>query len=205
MKLWNSRFRNHALRSLVLVGVSTVSFAQGLGDKPPMLLGQVRPAMDFTTLAENHRPTWDELKGKVVVIDFWASWCGPCIASFPAVNALQKQFAGKPVVFYSVSYETPAMVQKVLHKFPLETHIALDNDFRTFKSFQAWAIPAVYIFDAQGHLAAEVNARALNADLLNEVLAGRSPNVPQQNGWADPAGAESYFRSLRKEGEEAKP
>ncbi|MDQ2924034.1 MAG: TlpA family protein disulfide reductase [Acidobacteriota bacterium] len=198
----------HAFATALLVfSFAACAAAQqtNLSDKPPMKLGEQRPLIDFSTINGNQHPVWEQFKGKVVVIDFWATWCAPCIAAFPQVNALKTQLSGRPVVFYSVSYETPAMVDKVLKKFPLETQVALDNDFHTFKSFQAWAIPAVYVFDGEGRLAAEVNVSQLNADLLNTVLAGKRPTVPQQMGWKDPAGAEFYFRSLRQKGVQLLP
>jgi thiol-disulfide isomerase/thioredoxin len=176
----------------------------GLGNAPPMKIGELQPAMDFTTLEGNEHPTWSGLKGTVVVIDFWATWCAPCLAAFPKINALTEEFSGERVVFYSVTYETPSVVGPILKSHPLETKVSLDNDFRTFKSFNAWAIPVVYVFDANGRLAAEVNAANLATSIIRTVMAGKIPNVPQQMAWNDPAGAEKYFRSLRNEGDKSK-
>jgi thiol-disulfide isomerase/thioredoxin len=154
--------------------------------------------MDVTTLKGNHHPTWAELNGKVVVVDFWATWCGPCIASFPKLNALKSQSAGKPVEFFSVSYETRSQVEPVLRKYPLETTVALDNDFRTFKAFNAWGIPSVFVFDKKGKLAAVVYPEDVTPGLIQTVLDGKIPNVEQEKAWDDPAGAEASFRALRE-------
>jgi thiol-disulfide isomerase/thioredoxin len=199
------RFRRFAAETILFCLCAPVLYAQSNPTgKPPMEVGRTRPLIDFTTVTGNH-PTWTHLKGKVVVIDFWASWCGPCIASFPQINELQKEFANSPIVFYSVSYETRAMVRTVTRKHPLETQVALDNDFHTFKSFGAWGLPVVFIFDANGALAAEIDPTDLNAAVLKTVLAGKRPTVPQQKGWPDPAGAEAYFRSQRQKEVEGKP
>ena len=166
-------------------------------DKPPMQVGTVRPAIDFVTLQGGEHPDWSKLAGKVVVIDFWATWCAPCIQAFPAMNALQARYAGKPVVFYSVTYEKAGAVSDILAQAPLHTRVSLDNDFHTYKSLNAWGIPVVYIFDGTGKLVVDVHPDDLKASVIDDVLAGRKPVFVEAKAWSDPVGAEAYFRSLR--------
>jgi thiol-disulfide isomerase/thioredoxin len=165
-------------------------------DKPPMATGTVRPAIDFTTASGEH-PSWDRLAGKVVVLDFWATWCAPCIQDFPKLSALKQHFAERNVVFYSITYEKPGAANEVLVKHPLSTTIGFDNDFRTYKSLNAWGIPVVYIFDKSGKLAADLHPDDLNAAVIDSVLSGKKPSFIEAKAWSDPAGAETYFRSLR--------
>src|SRR5580658_4257894 len=137
--------------------------------KPPLPVGTFQPRLDVTTLIGDHHPTWSGLSGKVVVFDFWATWCGPCIASFPGLNSLKAQSAGKPVEFLSVSYETRGQVEPVLRKHPLQTTVCLDNDFKTFKAFNSWGIPSVFVFDRKGSLAAgEASLRAMREQAVKE-------------------------------------
>ena len=166
--------------------------------KPPLEVGTRQPLLDVTTLIGNRRPTWSELGGRVVIVDFWATWCGPCIASFPKLNELKSQSSGKPVEFLSVSYETRGQVEPVLRKFPLKTTVSLDNDFRTFKAFHAWGVPSVLVFDTKGSLAAVVYPEDLTLELIQTVLNGRIPKVEQEKAWDDPAGAEASFRAMRE-------
>jgi thiol-disulfide isomerase/thioredoxin len=190
---------------LLLIGSPSLAQAPTSNSavKPPLLVGTLRPLLDITTLKGDRHPTWPELSGKVVVVDFWATWCAPCIASFPKFNALKSQTSGMPVEFFSVSYETRGQVYPVLHKFPLQTTVSLDNDFRTFKAFNAWGIPSVFVFDAKGRLAAVVYPEDLSLALIQTVLNGGVPRVEQEKAWDDPAGAEAYFRSLRAKAVEA--
>ena len=85
--------------------------------------------------------------------------------------------------------------------------MSLDNDFRTFKAFNAWGIPSVFIFDKKGDLAAVVYPEDLSISLLQTVLDGGIPNVEQEKAWDDPVGAEASFRALREKAvkEEQKP
>ncbi|MGB8260022.1 MAG: TlpA disulfide reductase family protein [Terracidiphilus sp.] len=166
--------------------------------RPPLAVGTRQPLLDVTTLRGEHPPTWSELSGRVVVVDFWATWCAPCIASFPKLNALKSQSSGKPVKFLSVTYETRRQVETVLRRFPLRTTVCLDNDFRTFKAFNAWGIPSVFVFDTKGRLAAVVYPEDMSLALIQTVLDGGIPKVEQEKAWDDPVGAEASFRALRE-------
>jgi thiol-disulfide isomerase/thioredoxin len=196
-----ARAPGSALLCLLALVIGSPSIAQGPASKPqikpPLPVGTRRPLLDITTLNSGHRPTWSELSGKVVVVDFWATWCAPCIASFPKLNEMKSQFSGKPVEFISISYETRRQVEPVLHKFPLQTTVSLDNDLRTFKAFNAWGIPSVFVFDRRGTLTAVIYPEDLSVALIQTVLDGGIPAVEQEKAWDDPAGAEASFRALR--------
>jgi thiol-disulfide isomerase/thioredoxin len=201
--------RKLVMRKLVLTICATlivpqVAGAGSLSSKPPMALGTAKPAFRMVT-ADGESPSWARLQAKVVIFDFWATWCIPCLRSFPNMNALKQHYLGKPVQFYSVTYEDAATVAPVLIEHPLITTVAYDNDFSTFRSFGAWAIPVVYVFDAHGRLAAEVNGAQLNPAVIDAPPAGQYPSVPQQMAWADPAGAEQYFRALKAKAAGRKP
>jgi len=188
----------YLLAMFLVSPASAQTAASKPASKPPLPVGTRRPVLDVTTLNGNRHPTWPELSGKVVVIDFWATWCAPCLASFPMMNALKTQMSGKPVEFLSVSYETRGQVEPVLRKHPLETTVCLDNNFRTFKAFNAWGIPSVFVFDSKGSLAAVVYPEDASPALIHTVLNGAIPQVEQEKAWDDPAGAEASFRAMRE-------
>jgi thiol-disulfide isomerase/thioredoxin len=76
--------------------------AFAIADKDGPKIGDVPPPLTLSKTMQGP-PTqdlsWDKLKGKVVVLEFWATWCGPCIKAMPHLNDLVEQFKNKPVVF----------------------------------------------------------------------------------------------------------
>ncbi|MEZ5333137.1 MAG: TlpA disulfide reductase family protein [Thermoanaerobaculia bacterium] len=167
------------------------------GDSPPLAIGAERPGISFHRLDGAEIPTWEELEGDLVVVDFWASWCQPCVAAFPDLNELQARFGGRGVRFLSVTYEPEAFVRSFLAEHPLRTTVALDPELASFASFNAWGIPVVYLFDRRGRLLTSLHPVHLTAELIEKALNGEPLEVEEARGWSDPTGAREYFASLR--------
>ena len=136
-----------------------------------------------------------------MVLDFWATWCPPCIASVPHLNKLVSRFESEPVRFVSISYETEETVRGFLEEHPLETMVVLDNDFATFKSFAAWGVPNVVLVSRKGIIAGVIHPEDLSEEVIGDLLAGRIPAVKQAEAYPDPEGAEKLFRELREKSE----
>jgi thiol-disulfide isomerase/thioredoxin len=156
--------------------------------------GRQAPALDVEMLDGSRAPDWTAMRGNVVVLDFWATWCHPCATAIPHLNALSDELRGQPVRFFSITYEPRKKALAFLETHPMKTAVALDHGLATFASFLAWGIPMAYVIDGRGAVAAIVNPETLTAAAIRDVLAGRKPDLPQHPGWADPAGAAKYFR-----------
>lgn len=94
-----------------------------------------------------------DLKGKIVVLDFWATWCGPCLASIPHNNELAKKYAAKGVVLIGVCAPNGGekMAQVVKDK-GIEYPVTLDDGGATFKALKGDSFPDYYIIDRKGNL-----------------------------------------------------
>ena len=157
------------------------------------------PALDIRSLDGSAAPTWASLRGKVVIMDFWATWCTPCRESIPHLNALKKELADQPVSLMAITYEPGGKVREFLKANKMEVDIFIDNDLSTFKSFNAWGLPITYVFDKEGRLVAGISPKTLTGDVVRKILAGKTISLKEHGGWDDPPGAAKYFREQLEE------
>jgi len=181
-----------------LIAIS-VAFASDAPKTQVLPVGVPAPRLRALKLDGQPIPLWNALRGKVVIVGFWATWCSPCVAAFPKFNALVARYSSQEVEFFSITYEPANAVNGFVQKHPLLTTIAVDDDFSGFRAYNAWGIPVAYIFDRHGKLAGVMHPDELSSDIIDAVLDGRTPYVKPATPWSDPQGAEKYFKSLQKE------
>jgi thiol-disulfide isomerase/thioredoxin len=109
---------------------------------PPLTLGKTLQGPAASELS------WEKLKGKVVVLEFWATWCGPCVQAIPHMNDLVDQFRDKPVVFISVTSENEDVVQAFLKTHQLKACVGIDDYEVLNHAYQVEGIPHAIIVDA---------------------------------------------------------
>jgi thiol-disulfide isomerase/thioredoxin len=91
------------------------------------------------------------LRGKVVVVDFWASWCGPCKGSFPALEELHKRYSGQGVVVLGINLdETKEAMQEFLNKHPVTFPVVRDQAQKMVKSVSIGTMPTSFVLDGEG-------------------------------------------------------
>lgn len=135
---------------------------------PPLILEQLLQA------PPNARVGWNDLQGKVVVINFWATWCAPCSASRPLFNRLEDKFHDQPVVFLSITDENKSVVSKYLRKYPRHGWVGIDTDRSTFNAYGVSGIPKTAIIDSSGNLVGWTNSDSLydKPEILQKVIDG---------------------------------
>ncbi|RYG23043.1 TlpA family protein disulfide reductase [bacterium] len=127
-------------------------------------LSEARKKIDFT-LTDRTGKSWtlSELKGKVVLVNFWATWCPPCRKEMPDLDALHTRFKDKGLVILAISDEKPEVVDAYLKEHPVAYPILLDPDRKVNTAFQIDGIPKNLIYDRKGKLVAQsIDMRTMN-------------------------------------------
>jgi thiol-disulfide isomerase/thioredoxin len=117
---------------------------------------EVRAKADFT-LNDLEGKTWTlrELRGKVVLVNFWATWCPPCRKEMPDLDALYKRFKGQGFVILAIDDEEVEKIKPYLAEHPVSYPILLDPGRKTNESFRVDGIPKSFVYDREGKLVAQ--------------------------------------------------
>jgi thiol-disulfide isomerase/thioredoxin len=114
------------------------------------------PAFTVTAL-DGSKFALDEMGGRVVLIDFWATWCGPCNEELPHMKKIAKEFAGQPLVIISISWDSdPEKWKAFIAKNEMSWVQYRDADHELSKAFGIDAIPHYFTIDSSGVLTAEM-------------------------------------------------
>ncbi|OJJ15436.1 hypothetical protein BKI52_39160 [marine bacterium AO1-C] len=130
-------------------------------DQRPVKVGNQAPEWTLVNTAGKTINS-QQLRGKVVVLDFWASWCNPCWQIMPMINALKKDYAQKNVKVLGVNvWENPKLdLKKYLKKKKLDQYeVWLDKDATVAKLFKIAYLPLIVVIDTQGKIAFLSNGR----------------------------------------------
>ena len=109
-------------------------------------------APEFSITADNGKTvTLPNFGGKLLVLNFWASWCGPCVEETPSLSKLASDYASKGVVVLGVSVDKdPAAYQKFLQKY--SPGFLTARDMKIHEDFGTYMYPETYIIDAKGRV-----------------------------------------------------
>jgi thiol-disulfide isomerase/thioredoxin len=124
-------------------------------EDPELALHKMAPAFEVTSL-DGAKFNLDAMGGRVVLIDFWATWCGPCMEALPEMKKIAKEFAGQPFVMISVSSDQDEAVWKEFVQKHAMTWVQYrDEDHKLADEFGVTAIPHTFTIDADGVLTSE--------------------------------------------------
>ena len=160
----------------------------GWWDERPPRVGDEAPPLSFETIYDRPDgipdPTafeWSQYAGRIVVVDFAASWCNPCRMTVPHMNRLVEDLAEEPVVFITVSNESDEQITRFRDEVGLRSLVARDADGSTFEDYWVNGIPHVAVIDGAGRIAALTHPAHVTADALRDLARGQSIDLPATN------------------------
>ena len=119
------------------------------------LAGDMKPAPDFNLdqYKADKKLSLSDLRGQVVMINFWASWCGPCRQEMPLLDKLYARYKPMGFTLLGVNVEPdPTLATGFLDKTPVTFPILLDKDSSVSKLYQVAGMPSTVIVDRKGNL-----------------------------------------------------
>ncbi len=121
---------------------------------------------------------WKDLEGKAVVLEFWATWCDPCVESIPHMNQLAARFSGRPVVFLAVTDESEADVRLFLKEHRMNSWIAPEAGAGVFKAFRVYSRPHTVLIDRAGKVSAFSSPAEVTEATVMALLSSGAPAAP---------------------------
>ncbi|MGH7681854.1 MAG: TlpA family protein disulfide reductase [Candidatus Eiseniibacteriota bacterium] len=108
-------------------------------------------APSFTLPTRDGTVCLDSLRGHVVYVDFWASWCGPCKQSFPWMKAVHDRFAPKGLVIVAINLDKDrSSAETFLEQYAPPFRIAFDPSGKIAKEYKVWGMPTSYVVSRTG-------------------------------------------------------
>lgn len=119
----------------------------------------ILPAQNIDIELKNISNEWvnlnEELAEKITVIDFWASWCKPCVDAMPKMNYLHEKYKDKGVKVIGINVDSPrnqSKVRPLVRSLNINYPILMDSNEELIAEFNVSVLPTLFILDAQGKL-----------------------------------------------------
>jgi len=145
---------------------------------PKIMIGHDAPDFSLSTL-DGETVTLSSLKGKVVVLDFWATWCRPCRIYLPDVIAVTNEFKDRDVVLYTVNLkDAEDLVKRFVELTKLDAKVLLDATGSVGQEYLVSSIPQTVIVNKEGKIAVVHVGAASKTTLRKDLKQLTSPGAP---------------------------
>lgn len=113
------------------------------GATPPLELGAI----------DGRRHSLAQYRGRVVLVNFWATWCAPCRAEMPSIERLRRSLEGEPFAVLAVNVsEDAAAVRAFAERVPMGFPLLLDHDAQAARAWRAGALPMTFVIGPEGRI-----------------------------------------------------
>jgi thiol-disulfide isomerase/thioredoxin len=168
MKKSPKRLMAILMAGAALSAASRLAFAEGneyVGQTPPEI-----SIAELLNAAPEMPKTLAELRGRVVLLEFWATWCPPCRRMIPHMQELSEKYSQKGLQILSVTKEKPEVVKPFVKENNMKYTIGLDVQGKTMRTYGITAIPTAYLIGADGKVIWQGHPSELKENQIEEAL-----------------------------------
>ncbi|MBX7158217.1 MAG: TlpA family protein disulfide reductase [Verrucomicrobiae bacterium] len=116
------------------------------------------------------KATAPDIKGKPVLVEFWATWCPPCRKSIPHLNEIYEKYQKEGLQIVGISNEPKSVIKKFMETTPMKYHVASDEKGDYSKPFDVEGIPHAFLIDKTGKIVWEGHPMDLQESAIEKVL-----------------------------------
>ncbi len=160
---------------LIISELSNEKYIEKITDKYNKLKkiekGNISPSFKFEDI-NGSLVSLEDLKGKLVYIDIWATWCMPCVKEIPSLKEMEEHFKGKDIYFVSICKDdSKENWKKMVDKKELGgiQLFAPESDIPFFNDYLVTGVPRFILLDKEGKIINANEKRPSNPDLINEI------------------------------------
>jgi thiol-disulfide isomerase/thioredoxin len=137
---------------VVAAAVLTLAALECVAEIKPWT-GKSTPALKRQELSSGHLVKLGDFRGRVVLVNFWATWCIPCRDEMPSIMRLREKLSGKPFDVLTVNYgEGAAGIERFLAKEGITLPVLLDPEKKAAETWRVRGLPMTFLVDAQGRV-----------------------------------------------------
>ncbi|MBR9977539.1 MAG: TlpA family protein disulfide reductase [Bacteroidetes bacterium] len=167
----NTKPQTLALLSIALLLIVCLAVPTQAQQPRTLSVGDTAKGIFIGAWLDNAPASGEAFNGRPVVLEFWSTWCKPCIAAFPHLNALADTFS-HAVQFISISQETRRTVEPFLEKHEMRTAVAVDTEQgTTHKVFGVWVLPRTFLLSPEGVVLWTGHPTKLTGEMLRKLAA----------------------------------
>jgi len=150
----------------IILAFSLVMFSSCLYRPEAMVtIGQTAPSFTLPDL-DGRETSLEKFRGKIILLDFWATWCAPCRMTMPVIEKLSKEYPDDMVVLAVNMMESKDAVDKYVFEQAISSQILLDDEGTVSAIYGAYAIPMQFLIDRSG--------------IVRHIQTGYGPNMASQ-------------------------